>query len=186
MKLAVLAATFAAVMLCACSSFESTSLTPTAAGGMARGPHTDGVPITIKRVTAVYFVLAERTYRASGQTIVIQDFERTPIKIETEDVFTTDVRRPAAGTAKVSLALANQYPTNITTEITDNTIAELTKAVGEILDRVNQNGDQADVESTDTPTPKPPGTLVRQQFALIVVDPVLGTFTVRPLSMTEA
>lgn len=186
MKLVVLAAALAAVTLSACSSFESTSLTPTAAGGMARGPRTDGVPITIRRVTAVYFVLVERTYRASGQTIVIQDFDRTPIKIETEDVFTTDVRRPAAGTAKVSLALANQYPTNITTEITDNTIAELTKAVGEILDSVNRTGDQADVEGAETAITRPPGTMVRQQFALIVVDPVLGTFTVQPLSMTGA
>lgn len=186
MKLAAVAALLAAVTLCACSSFESTSLTPTAAGGMARGPKTDGIPITIKRVTAIYFVLVERTYRSGGQTIVIQDFDATPIEIKTEDVFTTDVKRPAAGTAKITLALANQYPTTVTTDITDTTLSELNKTVGEILKRFD-SGDQPDMEdAADTVSTPPPGTLVRQQFALIVVDPVLGTFDLRPLNMSGA
>lgn len=141
-----------AAALSGCSSFSST-LVHRAEDNMAwekRKLH--GVPITLKVPTHVRIDVTEKHFfvlnQAKDDKTLVTRLERKAAKfpirevayhlIETEKIFTVDLKRPGAGTinAKVDFAPDDQYFNEIKTKVVDETIDQ----VGNLISQVAPSG----------------------------------------------
>jgi hypothetical protein len=102
-----------------------------------------GIPITLKVPTHLKVYVYDKHYLefANNDSSVVQPVELdVPIRdfasefMYTEKIFTVDFKRPAAGAFNLRLAMNNeQYFSQIQHDVTDQTIADVTTLLGDIL-----------------------------------------------------
>lgn len=130
------------IALGGCTSITSTMLTRDESNQFwTRKGDLKGVPITLKVPTHAQLTVFERhflvknandaTYRLT-LPYVVRDFSQE--FIYTEKIFTVDFKRPAAGTYNLRLNLTDdQYIQQLQHDVTDNTIAQVTSLVTQLV-----------------------------------------------------
>ncbi len=131
------------ILLVGCRSLNSTFLMRNEENsGWSTVKHLPGVPITLKVPTHLRLAVIERHFlKVDGNgvqyvpvPVVIRDVNTEFLK--TEKIFTVDLKRPAAGTAKSAIEFDSendeQYFKKITQEIEDKTIDAVSNLVGKL------------------------------------------------------
>ena len=120
----------------------------------------NGIPITMRVPTHVDVVVKEKILMKSDGAhklvrVTMQKrhlFVETAI-IETEKVFTVDIKRPAAGTLDYDMKFGDnensQYFTNIDSKIVDKTIQDITEAIGTVTKAIKTSAGEPQVEGRD-------------------------------------
>lgn len=128
-------------LLLGCTSFSSVLLHRGEDNqGWEREKHLHGIPITLKVPTHVrvdilakhVFLLDDGTVKRSRAPFALRELNYN--FIETEKIFTVDVKRPAAGrlNATVDLDPENQYLKQISEQLADETISEVGNLIAAI------------------------------------------------------
>ena len=141
-KSSILVVLFLAVT--GCMSIQSTMLHRDACNTAWEKKKLKGMPITLKVPTHVRVDVVETKYLVTDGTgsryVKVNDcdvvkYEVKREQIVTEKIFTVDLKRPAAGTMDYTAKLspADQYFTQVTSNLDDITIQEASKAFERIL-----------------------------------------------------
>ena len=117
----------------------------------------NGVPITLRVPTHVDIAIKEKILmKSDGQNKLSRLkmdkrhlFVDTEI-IETEKVFTVDVKRPAAGTLNYDMTFGenenDQYFSEINSKIVDKTIQDITSALGEVTKAITTSSETSNTD----------------------------------------
>ncbi len=128
-----------------CSSIKSTLLERDVTNTGWTTLKTCGVPVTLKVTTHLRVTVTENrlfTTSVDGtQWTPLLDHQGCAVterswaheKIQTDKVFTVDFKRPAAGIIKYNATFSDQYFTQISNEVEDKTIAEISSAIQGVL-----------------------------------------------------
>ena len=130
--------------LTGCATYGSQLLDRDSSDTSWEATRTGGIPITVKVPTHVDINIVQRSYykdgqpftvaTANGQLCSLRTFHVTHLVVETERVFTIDPKRPAAGTAHSTINFDGQYPKDMKSDVTDETILR----VGNLISSVNK------------------------------------------------
>lgn len=178
------AALAALSLLAGCSSYQSTHVIVDEYG-VARGEKFDGVPITVTVPQKIGFWETVSTYEvtttltdAAGTVLDVSTNKVTrktvnpePVLLGPSELFALDAKRPASGTGKSKIALNadKQYPTELTNDVTDNTIKDLTAAAETVIGGLTPQSDTSQRNVTER--------LIEQTVHLVVYDPKTGQMT---------
>lgn len=177
-----LAALAAISLLAACSSYQSTHVAVDQYG-VARGEKFDGVPITVTVADKIGFwetvstyEVSEAIFDADGNLVETRSRGRvkrssispTPVPLGPTELFALDAKRPASGSgnSKFIIDKDKQYPTEVSNNVNDTTIAEVGRIADQTLGHFTEQ----------SATPENPVTerLVEQTMHLVVYDPRTG------------
>ena len=166
-----------AVALCcslaACSSYETTYFSHDE-NGQVTTRTVAGVPIVVTVPQKLGFIATESLYEVeatvirNNQPVVVTrevtevSVDKVPIPLGRSELVTLDIKRPAYGTAKTKMALSNQYPTELTTEVDDKTLDRALETLEKFVQK------QGEGSGTGAGSGR---KLVRQRSFMIVYDP---------------
>jgi hypothetical protein len=152
--------------LAACSSIDSEFIGVGQEGGIVPGAKFHGVPVVLTVNDKLAFKVTETTYsNTAGNTYVEHVVDPAPIALPTPYVFAVDTERPAAGTAKNTISLTNEYPTSIATDVDDQTISTVAQAAQQFVNDAQEKADAA-ARGDQAPTDK----VIKTESYLIVYD----------------
>jgi hypothetical protein len=164
----------AAALIVGCSSYETTYFVQNERGEIENRV-VAGVPIVVTVPQKIGFVATESRYlvetrsEQDGKDVVARrevtetTVDRTPISLGASQLANLDVKRPFYGTAKTSMKLENQYPTELSSEVDDKTFGRILDTVDKLIEKQG--------EGTQGSSPGVTKTLLGQRTYLIVYDP---------------
>lgn len=135
----------------ACQSIEAHKIVETSTGQVKAIP-VKGMPILVKRPTKAVFVATIRTFevagtatrdeatgrviRQPGRTVTEVTITDKPILLGPVELFTLDLKRPAAGKIEYDLEFQDYYPTKISGKVEDKTISEIRQFAKDLLEKL--------------------------------------------------
>lgn len=162
--------------LVACSSYETTYFSRDDGGNLTTKT-VPGVPIVVTVPQKLGFLATESVYEIttfsdrngtlvpSTRRTTETSVDRNPISLGESKLANLDIKRPLFGTAKTSMKLENQYPSELSSEVDDKTL-------GRVLDTLDKF-----VQKQGTIEPGAGGatkTLISQRTFLLIYDPQTG------------
>jgi len=161
-------------LVAACASYETTYFSRDE-NGYLNSKTVAGVPIVVTIPQKLGFIATESRFLI--ETTIVKDnkpavatkettevsIDKTPISLGRSELVTLDIKRPAYGTAKTKMTLANQYPTEVSSDVDDKT---LDRALDTIDKFIEKQGEQTPAASGNTTK-----TLISQRTYMIVYDP---------------
>jgi len=169
-------------LLGACSSYETTYFVKDENGNMTTKT-VAGVPIVVTLPQKLGFIATKSCYRVEKSTnvgdkpvIVASEttdttIDKTPISLGQSQLVNLDIKRPAYGTAKNKLTLANQYPTEVSQDVDDKTLGRALDTLDKFIEKQAEQNPSGGTR-----------TLIGQQTYMIIYDPATQTISQDPLS----
>ncbi|KYG23233.1 hypothetical protein SE92_25855 [Bradyrhizobium sp. AT1] len=169
----------ASLLLCGCSSYETTYLLTDEQGKLV--PTTiAGVPIVVTVPQKIGFYATESRYLVEnpivkdGQVVSVAKsysvettVDKTPISLGKSQLVNLDIKRPLSGTAETSMELNTaQYPTKLASKVDDKTFEQALSTVEKLIEKQG-----APISANASKT------LVSQRSYLIVYDPTTQHIT---------
>ena len=135
-------------LLAGCTSYESDLMTETSPGQYQK-TRFHGVPIVVTVPQKLGFLVTETTYEVSTSVklpngsigeptisyITETAIDRNPIPLGDSKLVGLDIKRPIFGTAVTSMALEDQYPTTLASNVDDQTLGKILDAAGNLIEK---------------------------------------------------
>lgn len=182
--IAFAAASATLILLAGCSSYQSTHVIVDEFG-VAHGEKFDGVPITVTIPQKIGFWETVSTYEVtttltdgagtvldvSTNKVTRKTVNPAPVLLGPSELFALDAKRPASGTGNSKFLLDKDklYPTDVSNNVTDNTIKDLTAAAETVIGGLTPQSDTSQRNITER--------LIEQTVHLVVYDPKTGQMT---------
>lgn len=166
----------------ACSSYETTYLGTDEAGRLTTKTIA-GVPIVVTVPQKLGFMATKSCYRVETSrmvdnkpVIVTTDstefsVDKTPIPLGESKLVNLDIKRPAYGTAKTTMKMNGQYPSELTSDVDDKTLGRALDTLDKFLEKQGE-GAAGGVSKT----------LIGQETYMVIYDPVTMRITQDRLS----
>lgn len=168
----------------ACSSYETTYMVTDESGHLTTKT-VAGVPIVVTVPQKLGFMATKSCYRietprtgADGKVSVVPSdttefiVDKTAIPLGESKLVNLDIKRPSYGTAKTSMKMAGQYPTELSSDVDDKTLGRALDTLDKFIEK--QGETTAGGGSTKT--------LIGQETYMVIYDPVTQRITQDRLS----
>jgi hypothetical protein len=179
------AAACVATVLGACSSYETTYFSRDENGQIVTKT-VAGVPIVVTAPQKLGFIATEsrylfetRTVDDSGKISIARreatevSVDKSPISLGQSQVVNLDIKRPVYGTAKTKMTLANQYPTEVSSDVDDKTLDRVLNTIEKFIEKQGEQNQPSPGNTTKT--------LLSQRTYMIVYDPATQKISRTPI-----
>lgn len=171
------------LLVVGCSSYETTYFGKDENGAVTTKT-VAGVPIVVTVPQKIGFMATKSCYRVettrniNDKAVVVAtdttefNVDKTPIPLGESRLVNLDIKRPSYGTAKTSMKMSGQYPSELSSDVDDKTLGRALDTIDKFIEKQGDSSGSGGVTKT----------LIGQETFMVVYDPATQQITQDRLS----